>query len=368
MLITLFSSFESEKLCLPNRLVMAPMSRYLSPNNVPGENVAAYYQRRARSGVGLIISEGTFIPLASASGYQQVPNFYGEEALAGWKRVIDAVHQEGGKMFPQLWHVGSYRDAALGSPAWSPSGVANPNLEHQPPLHVMTSTDIEALIEAYACAAASAQTLGFDGLEIHAAHGYLIDEFFWSETNHRTDQWGGDWDNRTRLACEIVKAVRQRVGEHFPIAMRISQWKQQDYQAKMAHSPAELEQWLRPLVDAGVDIFHASTRRFWQPEFADLAGLSEHEQGLNFAGWVKRITGKITISVGSVGLDSSSFEAAGVASVLPVEERLKHAEFDLIAVGRAVLADPQWPAKIQSGAYDRIIPFDKKQLATLDGV
>jgi 2,4-dienoyl-CoA reductase-like NADH-dependent reductase (Old Yellow Enzyme family) len=224
------------------------------------------------------------------------------------------------------------------------------------------------VIEAYASAAVSAKELGFDGVEIHAAHGYLIDEFFWRETNRRTDQWGGDWANRTRLACDIVRAVRQAVGEHFPIAMRISQWKQQDYQAKMAHSPAELEQWLWPLVDAGVDIFHASTRRFWQPEFADVAGLSEQERSLNFAGWVKKITGKVTISVGSVGLDSTSFESAGVASVLPVDERLQKGEFDLIAVGRAVLADSQWPAKIQSGAYDRIIPFDKKQLATLDGV
>lgn len=153
---------------------------------------------------------------------------------------------------------------------------------------------MKRLINAFAKAAADAKRLGFDGVELHGAHGYLIDQFFWKETNRRTDEYGGDLTGRTRFASRIIHAVRKAVGSRFPIIFRFSQWKTGHYDAKLAYTPEELEAFLAPLTDAGVDIFDCSTRRFWEPEFEG--------SRLNLAGWTRKLTGKPTISVGSVGL------------------------------------------------------------------
>ena len=160
----------------------------------------------------------------------------------------------------------------------------------------MSQADIDAVIEAYGVAAANAVQVGFDGIEIHAAHGYLIDQHFWEGTNQRTDPYGGDLVSRTRFGVEVASEVRRRVGSEFPLALRFSQWKLQNYDAKLARTPAELGSFLDPLCDAGVDLFHCSTRRFWEPEFA-----GSNTQRL--AGWTKTLTGKPTITVGSVTLN-----------------------------------------------------------------
>ncbi|MDH3976745.1 MAG: 12-oxophytodienoate reductase, partial [Deltaproteobacteria bacterium] len=163
------------------------------------------------------------------------------------------------------------------------------------------------------------------------------------------------------LAIQIIEAVRNAVGPDFPVIFRFSQWKQQDYNAKLANSPEELEQFLMPLSNAGVDIFHASTRRFWEAEFDG----SE----LNLAGWARKITGKPAITVGSVGLDStftSSFggETAHPADLNSLDERLENKEFDLVAVGRALLADAEWALKIKEGRENDIKPVDLKRALT----
>lgn len=169
---------------LANRIAMAPMSRYLCPDGVPHEGVAAYYRRRAENGVGLIITEGTYIGHPSAASYDGVPFFAGEAALDGWASVLRAVHGAGGRIFPQLWHTGSFRQSWMGPvkgvPGFGPSENLNAFTNHPEPTREMSEADITAVVDAYARAAADAQRLGFDGVEIHAAHGYLIDEFFWS--------------------------------------------------------------------------------------------------------------------------------------------------------------------------------------------
>ncbi|NRB37680.1 MAG: NADH:flavin oxidoreductase [Pseudomonadales bacterium] len=353
------SAFQSPKLKLKNRLVMAPMSRYFCPDNTPHKDVVDYYAKRAEAGVGLIITEGTFIHHPAAAAYKDVPYFWGE-ALNGWKEVVDAVHEKGGKIFPQLWHVGSFRTAGTGwdkkYPALSPSGVENSFSKTVP--QSMTQADIDEVIKAYATAAKDAQDLGFDGIEIHAAHGYLIDEFFWASTNHRDDQYGGSQENRNRFALEIIQAIRDKVGEDFPIALRISQWKQQDYSAKIAADKDELNAWIKPLADAGVDLFHVSTRRFWEPAFDDNSTI--------LAELVKKITAKPVIMVGSVGLDSSSFESAGVKDVELAMQGLADNQYDLIAVGRALLADAQWLEKMQAGELQNIRGFDGDMLSRLE--
>ena len=204
-------------------------------------------------------------------------------------------------------------------------------------------------------------------VEIHGAHGYLIDQFFWSGTNERTDIWGGaTLKERSKFAAEVVRAVRQEVGEDFPIALRVSQWKQQDYKVRLADTPDAMTDWLLPLVEAGADMLHCSQRRFWEPEFPELDGAD----GFNFAGWAKKLTGATTISVGSVGLSGDFFGAFGGKSSEATDlnelvRRMEREEFDLIAVGRALLADPDWVSKVKGTNNEPRIDFSPKAFGEL---
>ncbi|MCH2056609.1 MAG: NADH:flavin oxidoreductase [Thalassotalea sp.] len=362
----LFTPATLGNLSLANRTVMAPMTRTFSPKNVPNDLVVDYYRRRAAGGVGLIITEGTYVNHIAASGYDNVPTFYGEEALAGWKKVVDAVHAEGGKIAPQLWHVGAIRKPGAepggDTPGYGPSGMAIPGKVTG---HEMTKQDIQDVIQAFAQAASDAKRIGFDAIEIHGAHGYLIDQFFWEDTNQRTDEYGGDLAGRSRFAIELVTAVRAAVGEEFPIIFRWSQWKQQNYDARLVETPEQLDEFLTPLAEAGVDIFHCSQRRFWEPEFEG----SE----LNLAGWVKKLTGKPTITVGSVGLNqdflpedgTANFKDAETANLDNLHQRIDGEEFDLVAIGRALIANPDWVNKVKEGQSESLVAFDKKQLGQL---
>ncbi|MBE9502791.1 MAG: NADH:flavin oxidoreductase [Proteobacteria bacterium] len=354
----LFEPVQIENLKMRSRIVMAPMTRNFSPNGIPGDDVADYYQRRAAAGVGLIITEGTTVDHKASNGYPNVPAFYGEHALDGWKKVVHKVHQEGGLIAPQLWHVGYIRKRGM-EPDPDVPGYGPMEIKKGDEIETvgMTKDDIEEVTGAFASAAGSAREIGFDAVEIHGAHEYLIDQFFWEQSNQRTDEYGGSLENRLNFAIQIVKAARDAVGPDFPIIFRFSQWKQQDYKAKLANSPEELERFLMPLSNAGVDIFHASTRRFWEPEFEG--------SGLNLAGWARKITGKPAITVGSVGLDSTFTSSFGGKIANPtnldlLNERLKKGEFDLVAVGRALLADAEWALKVKEGRENEIKPVDLK--------
>ncbi|EPJ7990929.1 NADH:flavin oxidoreductase, partial [Pseudomonas aeruginosa] len=309
---------------------------------------------------------GTTVGHKAANGYPNVPRFYGEDALAGWKQVVDAVHAEGGRIVPQLWHVGSVRRLGVEPDASVPGyGPMEKTKDGKVLVHGMSKADIQEVIAAFAQAARDAQAIGMDGVEIHGAHGYLIDQFFWEGSNQRDDEYGGSLANRSRFAVELVRAVRAAVGADFPIIFRFSQWKQQDYSARLVETPEGLREFLAPLVEAGVDIFHCSTRRFWIPEFEG----SE----LNLAGWTRELTGKPTITVGNVGLDGSEFlqffgktdEVAQPASIDGLVERLDKGEFDLVAVGRALLVDPEWAVKVREGRIGDIKPFSREALASL---
>lgn len=359
----LFEPFILNGLELPNRVVMAPMTRSKSPAGIPGPEVAAYYRRRAEAECGLIITEGTTVNSPVATGDPAVPQFWGEEALKGWKRVVEEVHAMGGKIMPQIWHVGMTRNPEKatnpGLPSHGPSGLVAPGKKRSEP---MTKQEIKDTIEAFGRAAADAREVGFDGVEVHGAHGYLIDQFFWEGTNQREDEYGGDLVARTRFGVEIIEAIRREAGKDFPLILRFSQWKQQDYTAKLATTPDELAAFLKPLSDAGVDAFHCSQRRFWEPEFEG--------SDLNLAGWTKKLTGKPSITVGSVSLSGEfiasfggeSSEATGIDELL---DRLEKGEFDLVGVGRALLVDPAWAQKVHQGAFDKLMAFNPAALATL---
>ena len=171
-------------------------------------------------------------------------------------------------------------------------------------------------------------------------------------------------DPRIVRAIELIKAVRAAVGPDFPIILRFSQWKQQDYSARLVLTPEALGEFLQPLSDAGVDIFHCSTRRFWEPEFDG--------SDLNLAGWTRKLTGKPTITVGSVGLDGEFLQfmvntdkVAKPADLGALLTRLNNQEFDLVAVGRALLVDPDWAVKVRDGRQEDILPFSRQALMSL---
>lgn len=363
----LFQPFTCRKLTLANRIVMAPMTRSQSPGGVPGDNVAEYYARRAAADVGLLITEGTTIARDGASNDVNVPNFHKDASLKGWSHVVERVHAEGGKIAPQLWNVGMMRKPGTGpvpdADSDSPSGRTHTGAQVLPE---PTEEDVADMVAAYAQGAAEGKRLGFDCIEIHGAHGYLIDQFFWGVMNTREDKYGGSLVDRARFAGEIIAECRKAVGEDMPIILRWSQWKQQDFTARLAETPQEMEAFLNVFVDAGVDILHASQRRFWEAEFPEVDG----EDGLNLAGWCKKLTGLPAITVGSVGLSSDFIGAfAGQDSktrpIADVIERLDRGEFDLVAVGRALLQDPLWAQKVKQGRMDELADYDAKALATL---
>lgn len=361
---SLFQPFALKSVHIKNRIVMAPMTRSFSPNGVPTADVAAYYRKRAEGEVGLILSEGTVIDRPSSSNDANIPHFYGEQALAGWQNVIDGVHAAGGSMGPQIWHMGVMDNHHSGwlppVPFEGPSGLNRPGFNNG---KTMTESDIADTIAAFGRAAADAKRLGFDCVEIHGAHGYLIDQFFWEGTNERTDQYGGKTlPERTRFAVEVIREVRKQVGEDFALIIRLSQFKPSAYDNKLAKTPQELEAWLNPLADAGIDIFHCSQRRFWEPEFEG--------SDLNFAGWAKKLSGKATISVGSVGLSGDFFgsfrgESSEPSSLEELVRRMDRGDFDLVAVGRPILADPFWVQKIRDGRNQELRSFTKEALGHL---
>lgn len=368
----LFQPFQLGNLKLPNRIVFPPMGLEACDEGVPSDEAADYYARRASGGAGLVITEGAYIDHPSSGDNPLLGRFHGDAAYEGWRNVAAKVHAAGGFTVPELWHVGLiYRGPDLitgGDIKFRPElGQVTPSGYIAPGKQVtegMTQAQIDEVIAAYGKGAQMAKELGFDGVELHGAHGYLIDQFFWSQLNKRTDRYGGDARSRGRFAAEVVTECRRQLEPGMPIIMRISQFKLVDYAAKMAETPQELEQLLAPLVDAGVDLFDCSQRRFWEPTFEG--------SDLNLAGWTKKVTGKPTITVGSIGLDCdmlaslSQGQAArcNLASLDQLMERFNRGEFDLVAVGRAMIAEPDWPKHVRRGELEKLKPFTMAALSS----
>lgn len=378
----LFRPITLNALTIPNRLAMAPMTRSHSPGHAPTENVAAYYRRRAEGGTGLIVTEGVGIDHPASIGEGSgsgaaVPVLYGEAAQAGWRRVVDAVHEAGGAIFPQLWHQGPFRLEGTGpfpgAPTLTPSGTWGPmggkstvhpqHLDaYSKPMRAMTEEDIADVVAAFARSAAAAKAIGFDGIAIHGASGYLIDSFLWSKTNLRADRYGGDPAKRAEFAAEVVRAIRQAVGPAMPILFRFGQWKQQDFTAQIAENPDELGALLGPIADAGADMLDASALYFSKPAFEG--------SDLSLAAWAKKLTGKPSMAVGGVGLSDTLYSSlsTGGAKVeknyFEAAERIAKGEFNMLALGRALIADPAWAAKIRTGEEPNA--FRRDMLAELN--
>jgi 2,4-dienoyl-CoA reductase-like NADH-dependent reductase (Old Yellow Enzyme family) len=374
----LFEPLRIRGMTTRNRIVMAPMTRGFSPDGVPGENVAAYYRRRAEGGCGLIVTEGVAVDHPAALGdagldESDIPVLAGEAPLAGWRNVVRGVHEAGGRIVAQLWHQGVLRkpgtgenpDVASVSPSgvWGPLGrmssIAADSIPADPVVgRPMTEGEIDEAIEAFVRCARNAIDIGFDGVALHGGHGYLLDNFLWEGTNQRTDRWGGDRARRAAFPTEIVRRIRTAIGEDYPIIFRFSQWKQQDFRATLADTPEELAEVLGPLAEAGVDLFDASVRFFNRAAFEG--------SSLSLAGWAKKLTGRHSMAVGGVGINQGVYDVGKTSSAVDnvdlVMKRFTAGEFDLVAVGRAMIGDPDWARKIRSGEPIRAYSAEDLQM------
>jgi 2,4-dienoyl-CoA reductase-like NADH-dependent reductase (Old Yellow Enzyme family) len=357
----LFTPFRLGSLDLPNRFVMPAMQRGMCDEGSPRPELAAYYARRAEGGVPLIIGESSAIDHPSAT-MQPSSSWLTERTRDAWARCVEAVGRAGGHMLLQLWHEGAVRNDGE---ALSPSGRVHPGKENG---RAMRRDEMQAIGEGFVRSACIARDVGAAGVEVHCAHGYLLDQFLWHGSNVRDDGYGGpDIADRVRFPAEIVRMIRAECGPDFLISLRFSQWKEVDYSAKVAADQTELERMTTILRDAGVDVLHCSTRRFWEAEWDG--------DRKNLAGWVKALSGLPTITVGSVGLDTdvmtTFIEAKDPGSrvgeaIVDLEKRLAAGEFDLVAVGRALIGDPDFVKKLESGDYPAIRTFARADLGSLE--
>jgi 2,4-dienoyl-CoA reductase-like NADH-dependent reductase (Old Yellow Enzyme family) len=357
----LFTPFRLGQLRLANRFVMPAMQRGMCDNGSPRRELAAYYARRAEGGVPLIIGESAAVDHPSAT-VQPNASWLTAATASAWKRCVDEVGAAGGHMLLQLWHEGAVRNDGN---ALSPSGRVHPGKANG---RAMTLEEMKSIGEGFVRSACIARDIGAAGVEVHCAHGYLLDQFLWHGSNVRDDGYGGpDIADRVRFPAEIVSAIRHECGHDFVISLRFSQWKEVDYGAKVAGDPQELERMVTILRAAGVDVLHCSTRRFWEAEWDG--------DGKNLAGWVKALSGLPTITVGSVGLDTdvmtTFIEAKDPGSRVPeaiadLDTRLTAGEFDLVAVGRALIGDPDFVKKLAAQDHSAIKLFSRADLGTLE--
>lgn len=373
----LFAPLRIKGIELRNRFVVPSMQRGVSADGKPTDELAAYYRSRAEGGFALIMSESCAVDHPSAGGGTKVLKM-APDTRDAWRRCVEGVREAGGHMFLQLWHRGAvheeFRDDPLAlARTISPSGLLTATKPGGRPIKL---TELGELKDAFVAAAVAAQEIGASGIELHGAHGYLLDQFLWPSTNRREDGYGGDdIAQRVRFPAEVVAAIRKAVGEHFVISFRFSQWKVTDYlTGQIVFSPEELGVMLGVLRRAGVDVFHVSTRRFHTPEWLG--------SDLSLAGWARKLTDAPVLAVGSVGGNtdlqsiyrtepSGTEESAGPiadivsTSLAEVMRRFNRGEFDLVAVGRASIGDPEWVNKVAAGRYDVIRKFELDHLLSL---
>ncbi len=362
----LFTPQRIGSLLLRNRFVMPGMQRGFMNDGAPTPKMVDYMRRCAAGGVGLIISESTS-PDHPSAYWQPIMGRLDPGTVGAWRPVVEAVHGEGAGFLLQLWHPGAMRRVAAehplaGYPALSPSGLIQGGRPHG---RAMTRQDLQDLKLAYVAAARQAQQLGADGIEVHSAHGYLLDQFLWSETNRREDEYGGrSLAERARYSAEIVAAIRGAVGPNFVISYRFSQFKEVDYGAVVAESPKDLREMLALLRTCGVDLFNVSSRRFHKPEWPD----SEHPR-FTIAEWVKSMTDAVVMTCGSVGVNVEMFanlfddeepsELTLENDLRLLADRVRRGTLDLVGVGRMHIANNDFVNKVRAGRYRELSLFNK---------
>lgn len=360
----LFSEFSIGKLILRNRFVLPAMQRGFGVNYTPTPRLIESYRRIAAGGAAMIITESVAINHPTSTGHDGFVLMIDEERSEEWKAAIQAVKAEGCRVLVQLNHTGACRVENSGGPrpdlpSLSPSGLMRAG---KPNGRAATREELAAIRDGYVECAVNAQKFGADGVEVHCAHGYLLDQFLWKETNLRTDEYGGATiAERARFPAEVISAIRAATSDDFIIGARFSQWKEVDYDAKLVDSPEELETMLGVLRKAGADLFHVSARRFYKPEWPG--------SDRTFAGWAKSLTDAPIITVGSVGVTQDIMdtiygeqviESDTERAVRTLETMFEAGQFDLVAVGRSMMADPDWVNKVRHERFDDVIPFRRE--------
>jgi 2,4-dienoyl-CoA reductase-like NADH-dependent reductase (Old Yellow Enzyme family) len=353
----LLTPWQLNGLDLSNRLAVAPMTRIsATPGGMPTETMARYYERFARGGFALVITEGIYTDQAYSQGYANQPGLSDLEQAKGWRPVVDAVHAAGGKIVAQLMHAGAlaqanrFRTGTAGPSAVRPKGLQMAFYRGDGPYRLpraMSEADIAEAIEGFTRAAAFAiEVAGFDGVEIHGANGYLLDQFLTDYANLRSDAWGGAIAQRVRLSVEVARAVRQAVGNAIPAGIRISQGKVNDFTHKWAEAEAGAEAVFGALADTGLDYIHVTEFEAWRPAFSD--------DGPSLVSLARRHAPELTIIAN--GSLHDPFRA----------EQVLHDGADLIALGRGALANPAWPRLVMDGRA--LQSFDRALLSPLGNI
>lgn len=352
-----FAPWCFRSLRLRNRIVMAPMTRRMvGEDGLANSATVAYYRRRAAAEVGLIVSEGTHIDDTHAPDTLNVPRLETKEQAQAWRRVVEAVQAEGGSFAPQLWHTGVR--------ALNPIGPVEMKNNQGRLVQAMTEDIIASTIARFVQAALHAREIGCDALEIHAAHGYLLDSFLDPAVNTRQDAYGGNEENRMRFPREVIRAVRSAVGADFVILLRLSQWAIENYAMQKFPDSTALSRHLKAFAEDGADVFHLSTRRATDPAFPD-----EHATR-TLAGWARHFTDRPVIAVGGVALglpmDQSYGDAVSpVADPSPALCLVDSGECDLLAVGRSLIANPDWVQVVRDQGWQALQPYHKGLLENL---
>jgi 2,4-dienoyl-CoA reductase-like NADH-dependent reductase (Old Yellow Enzyme family) len=335
----LYSDTKVGKVSLKNRIAVAPMTRTsATKDGLATEEMARYYARFARGGYSLVITEGAYPDLRHSQGYQFQPGIANDAQADAWRKVIDAVQAEGGKIFVQLMHAGAlsqgnnWTTETIGPSAVQPLGQQLGFYRGEGPFRIpreMTGEDIAQVTQEFAAAAARAKAAGFDGVEIHGANGYVLDQFLTSYTNQRSDAYGGSTANRVRLLVEVSQAVRRAVGADYTVGIRISQGKVNDYEHKWADGEKDAKIVFESLAKADLDFVHITEYDATRPAFGE---------GETLVALARRYAKLPVMANGQLGEHdkAAALVDSGDASV--------------ITLGKTALANPDWPARVAQAA------------------
>lgn len=340
-------------LSLPNRLVVAPMTRVSATADGHATALMAdYYEAFAAGGFGLVITEGIYTDKAYAQGYLFQPGLADDAQRDAWRAVVDRVHGQGGRIVAQLMHAGAlsqgnpYRDTAKGPSAVLPKGQQMAFYRGEGPYRLpeaMSADDIAEAIDGFAQAARRAQQAGFDGVEIHGANGYLLDQFLTAHTNVRNDGYGGSLDKRLRLTVDVIQAVRQATSAPFVVGVRCSQGKVNDFTHKWEGGEADAAHIFRTLGAQQIDYLHTTEFEAWRPAFG--------EHGASLAALARQ---HVSVPVLANGSLHDATQAEGM---------LARQEADFVSLGRGALTHADWPARLRAGAARET--FDRGLLAPI---
>lgn len=336
---SLFESIKLGNLTLENRIGLSPMTRTsATTEGLVTDEMVSYYAKFTRGGFGLTITEGVYTDDRFSQGYFNQPGIINEEQTKAWKKVTDIVHENGGKVIAQLMHAGAlsqgsrFTKETLAPSSVKPKGEQlefyGGHGEFSIP-KVATKDDITHVINGFVAAAKHAKEAGFDGVEIHGANGYILDQFLTDYTNKRTDEYGGSAENRVRLSVEVVKAVREAVGQDFVVGIRISQGKVNDHHHKWADKEKDAATIFGELGQAGLDFIHVTEYEAWKPAFS--------EGDATFAALAKKY-GKLPV-IANGGLHDPE----------KAKEIIENGEADIITIARGALANSDWPNKVKHG-------------------